>query len=223
MPSKEFTFGFVLSAAMNSFFAASFSKASREVDELRQYLDKLGEKTKSLQKAFGDGIINKETFDTAVMRKNEKSLLAWQNASMDMFRAAFTDWNIIIWYFTNKKTLVFLSLRENWTPAGFEKSMAFCLFISRTASFSRSVGMRHEVVCTAIVALAALLSADIEYRERRRGKLRNFLDKWWERGYTITRINCKKKSSASHLTRLALLRSRMNSGRTASAVRFSLQ
>lgn len=95
MPSKEFTFGFVLSAAMNSSFAASFSKASREVDELRQYMDKLGDETKRLQKAFGDGIINKKTFDTAVMRKNEKSLLAWKNASMDMFRSAFADWNIM--------------------------------------------------------------------------------------------------------------------------------
>lgn len=44
MPSKDFAFGFVLPAAMNSSFAASFSKASREVDELRQYLDKLGRK-----------------------------------------------------------------------------------------------------------------------------------------------------------------------------------
>ncbi len=95
MPSKEFTFGFVLSAAMNSSFAASFSKASKEVDELRQYMDKLGDETKRLQKAFGDGIINKKTFDTAVMRKNEKSLLAWKNASMDMFRSAFADWNIM--------------------------------------------------------------------------------------------------------------------------------
>ena len=34
MPGKEFTFGFVLSAAMNSSFATSFSKASKEVDEL---------------------------------------------------------------------------------------------------------------------------------------------------------------------------------------------
>ena len=95
MPSKEFTFGFVLSAAMNSSFAASFSKASKEVDELRQYMDKLGEETRQLQKSFGDGIINKKTFDTAVMRKNEKSLLAWKNASMDMFRSAFADWNIM--------------------------------------------------------------------------------------------------------------------------------
>lgn len=95
MPSKEFTFGFVLSAAMNSSFAASFSKASKEVDELRQYMDKLGDETKRLQKAFGDGIINKKTFDTAVMRKNEKSLLAWKNAPMDMFRSAFADWNIM--------------------------------------------------------------------------------------------------------------------------------
>ena len=95
MPSKEFTFGFVLSAAMNSSFAASFSKASKEVDELRQYMDKLEEETRQLQKSFGDGIINKKTFDTAVMRKNEKSLLAWKNASMDMFRSAFADWNIM--------------------------------------------------------------------------------------------------------------------------------
>lgn len=50
MPSKEFTFGFVLSAAMNSSFASSFAKASREVDELRKYMDKLGEETQQLQK-----------------------------------------------------------------------------------------------------------------------------------------------------------------------------
>ena len=62
MPGKEFTFGFVLSAAMNSFFASSFAKASREVDELRKYMDKLGEETQQLQKAFGAG--------------NQKSLLA---------------------------------------------------------------------------------------------------------------------------------------------------
>lgn len=101
MPGKEFTFGFVLSAAMNSSFAASFSKASKEVDELRQYMDKLGEETKQLQKAFGAGIINKKTFDTAVMRKNEKSLLAWQNASMGMFRNAFADWSVLYYEISN--------------------------------------------------------------------------------------------------------------------------
>ena len=69
MPSKEFTFGFVLSAAMNSSFAASFSKASKEVDELRQYMDKLEEETRQLQKSFGAGIINEKTFNTAVMQK----------------------------------------------------------------------------------------------------------------------------------------------------------
>lgn len=69
MPSKEFTFGFVLSAAMNSSFASSFAKASREVDELRKYMDKLGEETQQLQKAFGAGIINEKTFNTAVMQK----------------------------------------------------------------------------------------------------------------------------------------------------------
>lgn len=95
MPSKEFTFGFVLSAAMNSSFASSFAKASREVDELRKYMDKLGEETQQLQKAFGAGIINEKTFNTAVMQKNQKSLLAWKNASMDMFRSAFADWNIM--------------------------------------------------------------------------------------------------------------------------------
>lgn len=101
MPGKEFTFGFVLSAAMNASFAASFSKASKEVDELRQYMDKLGEETKQLQKAFGAGIINKKTFDTAVMRKNEKSLLAWQNASMGMFRNAFADWSVLYYEISN--------------------------------------------------------------------------------------------------------------------------
>ncbi len=50
MPSKEFTFGFGLSAAMNSSFAASFSKASKEIVELRQYSENLREKTDRLKK-----------------------------------------------------------------------------------------------------------------------------------------------------------------------------
>lgn len=95
MPGKEFTFGFVLSAAMNSSFATSFAKASIEIDELRKYMDKLGEETKQLQKAFGDGIINEKTFNTAVMQKNEKSLLAWEKASTDTFRSAFADWGVL--------------------------------------------------------------------------------------------------------------------------------
>lgn len=95
MPGKEFTFGFVLSAAMNSSFATSFAKASIEIDELRKYMDKLGEETKQLQKAFGDGIINEKTFNTAVMQKNEKSLLAWKKASTDTFRSAFADWGVL--------------------------------------------------------------------------------------------------------------------------------
>lgn len=95
MPGKEFTFGFVLSAAMNSSFATSFAKASIEIDELRKYMDKLGEETKQLQKAFGDGIINEKTFNTAVMQKNEKSLLAWEKASTDTFRSAFADWSVL--------------------------------------------------------------------------------------------------------------------------------
>lgn len=95
MPSKEFTFGFVLSAAMNSSFAASFSKASKEVDELRQYVDKLGEETKQLQKAFGNGIINKKTFDAAILQRSEKNMLAFGKASMDLFRSSFADWSIL--------------------------------------------------------------------------------------------------------------------------------
>lgn len=95
MPSKEFTFGFVLSAAMNSSFAASFAKASREVDELREYMDKLGAETDRIKKAFGDRIINEKTFNAAVLQRNEKSMMAYKNASMAMFRSAFADWGIL--------------------------------------------------------------------------------------------------------------------------------
>lgn len=35
MPNKEFSFGFVLSAAMNSNFATGFKQASQRVEQLR--------------------------------------------------------------------------------------------------------------------------------------------------------------------------------------------
>lgn len=95
MPGKEFTFGFVLSAAMNSSFAASFSKASKEVDALRKYMDGLTEETERMKKAFGSGVIDKKAFDAAVLDRNRRSMLAWKNASMDAFRSAFADWNIL--------------------------------------------------------------------------------------------------------------------------------
>ena len=58
-------------------------------------MDGITEETERLKKAFGSGIINKKTFDAAVLDRSRRSMLAWKNASMDAFRTAFVDMNIL--------------------------------------------------------------------------------------------------------------------------------
>lgn len=47
---------------------------------------------------------------------------------MDMFRAAFADWNLIIWYFTDKKTIAFLVSQRELGPGGLQEINRF-LFV----------------------------------------------------------------------------------------------
>ena len=95
MASKEFSFGFVLSAAMNSSFTNNFAKASQSIDELEKYMQRLRGESAQLKKAFDAGIINQKTFDAAVWNRNQKSMQAYKDASAGMFRENFADWNIL--------------------------------------------------------------------------------------------------------------------------------
>lgn len=74
MANKEFSFGFVLSAAMNSSFTNNFSKASQSIDELEKYMQRLRGESARLKAAFDKGIINQKTFDTAVWNRQQKSM-----------------------------------------------------------------------------------------------------------------------------------------------------
>ncbi len=95
MASKEFSFGFVLSAAMNSSFTNNFAKASQSIDELEKYMQRLRGESARLKAAFDKGIINQKTFDTAVWNRQQKSMQAYSDASSSMFRENFADWNIL--------------------------------------------------------------------------------------------------------------------------------
>lgn len=95
MAGKEFTFGFVLSASMNSSFVNSFAKSSKQVDELRQYMEKLRTESSRLKRAMDSGIITQKTFDTAVIDRNARSMQAWRQASAGIFRQTFADWNVL--------------------------------------------------------------------------------------------------------------------------------
>lgn len=90
---------------------------------------------------------------------------------MDMFRAAFADWNIIIWYFTDKKTIAFPVSQRELDSGGFQEINGFLFVHSKGTCFSLNLRMRYEVACTAIIEIAALPTAGAEYREKRHGKL----------------------------------------------------
>ncbi len=93
---------------------------------------------------------------------------------MDMFRAAFADWNIIIWYFTNKKTIVLPVFQRELDSGGFQEINGFWFVHSKGTCFSLNMRMRYEVACTAIIEIAALPAAGAEYREKRCGKPAGF-------------------------------------------------
>ena len=121
MANKEFSLGFVLSATMNSAFTTSFARASKSIDGLEKYMNRLGEEGERVKKAFESGIINQKTFDASVFARQQKNMMAWKNASASLLRQTFADWNIL--YF---KTMAVANVMSSPIQAAmkFESTMA---------------------------------------------------------------------------------------------------
>lgn len=121
MANKEFSFGFVLSAAMNSSFTNNFAKASQSIDELEKYMQRLRGESARLKAAFDKGIINQKTFDSAVWNRQQKSVQAYKDASASMFRQNFADWSIL-YYKAQAATTVLMGPVQS--AMKFESAMA---------------------------------------------------------------------------------------------------
>lgn len=88
MADKNFAFGFVLSAALNANFSSSFAKASQNVEQLSEHMEKMRERAARLKGAFESGIINEKTFKTAQAIQGTKTVRAYGLAAKGAFAEA---------------------------------------------------------------------------------------------------------------------------------------
>ena len=88
MAERNFSFGFVLSAALSSKFSSSFAKASQNIELLSEHMEKMREKTLRLKSAFDSGVINEKTFKSAVAIQGQKTMRAYGEAAKGAFNDA---------------------------------------------------------------------------------------------------------------------------------------
>ncbi len=88
MADKNFSFGFILSAALSSKFSSSFAKASQNVEQLSEHMEKMRERATRLKGAFDSGIINEKTFKSAVAIQGQKTMRAYGEAAKGAFNEA---------------------------------------------------------------------------------------------------------------------------------------
>lgn len=121
MPGKDFTFGFILSAAMGSGFAATFRQATQRVENFRTQMNGLNADSERLKKAFNARIINKDTFNTASIDVGKKAMREFRDESVNAFRTAFADWNVL---YANVSAAANMFARPIQAAIQFESTMA---------------------------------------------------------------------------------------------------
>ena len=121
MAGKNFSFGFVLSAALNSKFSSSFAKASRNIEQLSEHMEKMQAQAARLKGAFDTGIINDKTFKSAVAIQGQKAMRAYGEAAKGAFNEAAVNAGILYY-----KTRALASVMAEPVRAAmqFESSMA---------------------------------------------------------------------------------------------------
>jgi TP901 family phage tail tape measure protein len=121
MAEKNFSFGFVLSAALNSKFSSSFAKASRNIEQLSEHMEKMQAQAARLKGAFDAGIINDKTFKSAVAIQGQRAMRAYGEAAKGAFNEAAVNAGILYY-----KTRALASAMAEPVRAAmqFESSMA---------------------------------------------------------------------------------------------------
>ncbi len=121
MADKNFAFGFVLSAALNANFSSSFAKASQNVEQLSEHMEKMRERAARLKGAFDSGIINEKTFKTAQAMQGAKTVRAYGLAAKGAFAEVMAGGSALYY-----KAAFFADIFKGPTQAAmrFESSMA---------------------------------------------------------------------------------------------------
>lgn len=91
MADKNFAFGFILSVALSSKFSGSFAKASQEIEQLSEHMQKLQAQAMRMQKAFDKGIISQKTYNVANKMAQEKAVQKYSTAANGAFNEGFVN------------------------------------------------------------------------------------------------------------------------------------